>query len=125
MLSPAQPPALAAWLSDGRLTHCIACGKPATASAWIECGPEHDFLIPGQIRDALYKWLRERRALVLPRAGVEAPTCAWHSRGYHVWPTLVWLAVYDALLVMRLQLVPELRAEIVTGKAAGLLGPGR
>lgn len=125
MLSPARPPALAAWLTDGRLTHCVACGAPATATAWVEAGPEHDYLIPGAIRDQLYRYLRDRRTFVLPRQGVEAPTCDWHGRGAYVWPTLVWLAVYDALLVVRLQMVPELRAEIVTGDVAGLLAAGR
>jgi hypothetical protein len=124
MLTP--QPALAAWLTDGTLSLCVACGKPATTSCYVEAGPEHDYLIPGQIKDQLYKWLRERRALTPPRYGVTAPTCDWHGRGHQVWPIKTWLALYDALLVMRLRQVPELRAEIAaTRKVAGLLGDGQ
>ena len=118
-------PALNAWLTDGRLTHCVACGQPATASAYVEAGPEDDYLIPQAIRETLYAWLRARRTLTPPRYGVTAPTCLWHSRGRHVWPVYTWLALFDALLIMRLRLVPAIPAELATRKVAGLLGDGR
>jgi hypothetical protein len=72
---------------------CVVCGAASTVSVGFTCGDATDYLLPRALQNA-----REP----LPDLEGQVPVCFRHERKV-LWPVRVFIAVYDALLIDRVQ----------------------
>jgi len=92
-LAEKQTAFVALWRDRRWARTCVVCGQASTKSVEFVCGDANDYLLP-----------RELRALggALPDFAAPVPVCFRHERRT-LWPVRVTVAVFDVLLIDRVQ----------------------
>jgi hypothetical protein len=72
---------------------CLVCGAESTSSREFVCGEQRDYLLPESL---------QKLRVPLPDLAAQVPVCWRHDR-LILWPVRVAIAVYDVLLVDRVQ----------------------